>query len=47
MVPGEENEDYIIGDGKLGYNLAENLFKENNDVIIDKNPEALKRQGNI
>ena len=24
----------IIGDGKLGYNLAENLSKENNDVII-------------
>jgi len=34
----------IIGDGKLGYNLAENLSKENNDVIIiDKNPEALKK----
>ncbi|HPT78478.1 MAG TPA: Trk system potassium transporter TrkA [Candidatus Atribacteria bacterium] len=36
----------IIGDGKLGYNLAENLSKENNDVtIIDKNPEALKKAG--
>jgi len=34
----------IIGDGKLGYHLAENLSKENNDiVIIDKNPEALKK----
>lgn len=34
----------IIGDGKLGFHLAENLSKENNDVIIiDKNPEALKR----
>ena len=36
----------IIGDGKLGYNLAENLSKENNDVIIiDKNQEALKKAG--
>lgn len=36
----------IIGDGKVGYNLAENLSKENNDVIIiDKNPEALKKAG--
>lgn len=34
----------IIGDGKIGYNLAENLSKEHNDVtIIDKNPEALKK----
>lgn len=34
----------IIGDGKVGYNLAENLSRENNDVtIIDKNPEALKK----
>lgn len=34
----------IIGDGKVGYNLAENLSKENNDVtIIDKNSEALKK----
>ena len=34
----------IIGDGKVGYSLAENLSKENNDVtIIDKNPEALKK----
>jgi len=34
----------IIGDGKLGYSLAENLSKENHDVtIIDKNSEALKK----
>ena len=34
----------IIGDGKVGYALAENLSKENNDVtIIDKDPEALKK----
>ncbi len=34
----------IIGDGKVGYSLAEHLSKEDNDVtIIDKNPEALKR----
>ncbi|HHT89686.1 MAG TPA: hypothetical protein GXZ68_01800, partial [Firmicutes bacterium] len=24
----------IIGDGKVGYNLAENLSKEDNDVVI-------------
>ena len=30
----------IIGDGKIGYALAENLSKEGNDVtIIDKDPE--------
>lgn len=34
----------IIGDGKVGYSLAESLSKEDNDVtIIDKNPEALKK----
>ena len=34
----------IIGDGKVGYSLAENLSKENHDVtIIDKNMEALKK----
>lgn len=34
----------IIGDGKLGYSLAENLSKENHDVtIIDKSSEALKK----
>lgn len=34
----------IIGDGKLGFNLAENLSREDNDVtIIDKNPEALRK----
>lgn len=34
----------IIGDGKTGYSLAENLSKEDNDIsIIDKNPEALKK----
>ena len=34
----------IIGDGKLGFHLAENLSREDNDVtIIDKNPEALRK----
>ncbi|MDR0382002.1 MAG: Trk system potassium transporter TrkA [Oscillospiraceae bacterium] len=35
----------IIGDGKVGYNLAENLSREpDNDVtIIDKNAEALRK----
>ncbi|WP_315117320.1 Trk system potassium transporter TrkA [uncultured Clostridium sp.] len=34
----------IIGAGKVGYNLAENLEKENhNIVIIDKNPQALRK----
>ena len=34
----------IIGDGKLGFNLAENLSREDNDVtIIDKSPEALRK----
>lgn len=34
----------IIGDGKVGYSLAEHLSKEDNDVtIIDKNPEALRK----
>ena len=34
----------IIGDGKVGYHLAENLSKENSDVvIIDKNSDALKK----
>jgi trk system potassium uptake protein TrkA len=34
----------IIGDGKVGYALAENLSKEDNDVtIIDKDPEPLKK----
>lgn len=34
----------IIGDGKVGYSLAENLSKEDNDVtIIDKNPDALRK----
>ena len=38
----------IIGDGKVGYSLAEHLSKEDNDVtIIDKNPDALKKQMNI
>jgi trk system potassium uptake protein len=33
----------IIGAGKVGYNLAESLEKEGNDItIIDKNPAALK-----
>ncbi len=34
----------IIGAGKVGYTLAENLSKEgNNVIIIDKNPETLGR----
>ncbi len=34
----------IIGDGKTGYSLAENLSKEDNDIsIIDKNAEALRK----
>jgi trk system potassium uptake protein TrkA len=34
----------IIGDGKVGYSLAENLSKENHDVtIIDKNSDALRK----
>ena len=34
----------IIGDGKVGYSLAENLSNEDNDIsIIDKNPEALRK----
>jgi len=34
----------IIGDGKVGYTLAENLSQEGNDVtIIDKDPEPLKK----
>lgn len=32
----------IIGDGKIGYSLAEHLSQENNDItIIDKNSDAL------
>lgn len=34
----------IIGAGKVGYHLAQDLSKENNDVIvIDKNPLALEK----
>ncbi|QGU94666.1 Trk system potassium transporter TrkA [Clostridium bovifaecis] len=34
----------IIGAGKVGYNLADSLEKEgHNVIIIDKNPEVLKR----
>lgn len=34
----------IIGDGKVGYSLAEQLSREGNDVtIIDKDPEALRK----
>lgn len=34
----------IVGDGKVGYTLAENLSREDNDVtIIDKDPEALRK----
>ena len=34
----------IVGDGKVGYTLAENLSREEHDItIVDKNPEALQR----
>lgn len=34
----------IIGNGKVGYSVAEQLSQENNDIIIiDKDPEALRR----
>ncbi len=34
----------IVGDGKVGYSLAEGLSKEDNDVtIIDKNSQALQK----
>lgn len=34
----------IVGCGKVGYNLAESISKENNDVIIiDRNPETLSK----
>ena len=34
----------IVGDGKVGYTLAENLSQEDHDVtIISKDPEALRR----
>ena len=34
----------IVGDGKVGYSLAENLAEEDHDVtIIDKNAEALRK----
>src|SRR5690554_1396049 len=46
FVRGVKMKIIIIGDGKVGYNLAENLSKEDNDVvIIDKDPEALKKAG--
>lgn len=34
----------IIGEGKVGYSLAEQLSREGNDVtVIDKDPEALRK----
>ena len=34
----------IIGNGKVGYSLAENLSMEDNDItIIDNDAEALRR----
>lgn len=34
----------IVGDGKVGYTLADSLSKEDHDVtIVDNNPEALRR----
>ncbi|NMA67571.1 MAG: Trk system potassium transporter TrkA [Clostridiaceae bacterium] len=34
----------IVGDGKVGYSLAENLSKEKHDItVIDKDPEALRK----
>jgi len=38
----------IIGDGKVGYSLAEHLAQENHDVtIIDKDPEALRKANEV
>ena len=34
----------IVGDGKVGYSLAENLAEEDHDItIIDKHADALRR----
>lgn len=33
----------IVGDGKVGYTLAEQLSREHNLVVIDKNHDALRR----
>ena len=36
----------IVGDGKVGYTLAEDLSAEGHDVtIVDSDPEALDRAG--
>jgi len=38
----------IIGDGKVGYSLADHLSQENHDVtIIDKNPEPLRKTSEL
>lgn len=34
----------IVGDGKVGYAIAEHLVQENHDVVIvDKNEDALRK----
>lgn len=45
LCKGDRMKIVIIGDGKVGYSLAENLSKDRiNDVtIIDKNSDALKK----
>lgn len=38
----------IVGDGKIGYALAEQLSKEKHDiVVIDRNPEVLKESSEV
>jgi trk system potassium uptake protein TrkA len=40
----EKMKIIIIGDGKVGFSLAENLSKENHEItIIDKNMDTLKK----
>ena len=38
----------IVGEGKVGYTLAEHLSRENHDVtIIDTNDAALRRASEL
>ena len=38
----------IVGDGKMGFALAQNLSKEGHDImIIDSNPNALRNASNL
>ena len=38
----------VIGDGKVGYTLTEQLSKEGHDiVVIDKNPQALRQSVDV